>query len=255
MINSYKSILGSIHNFSKYEFLFKIEWKNLNAFDCLLNVAKQFDDSEITLLCYFGLKSFIQSESNLSKLSDINQVINIIVSLLSECARSIALNSSVERKPLKLDLTSDEIKEVLVVSYKQAVFRVTELIVFLTCLTDLNEKYKIDLYENVTLKSCLNVLLFNGNDIEKEFIIKFFWELCKNQRVSMIVRSDVNLYSYLIGVSRNEWIKNKVLLKYSNLILYLIENNFKKNYSMGRRSMKSYKSNIGLENLFDSVRI
>ncbi len=262
MTGVYKSIIGSIHNFSKYEYLFKIEWRNLNQFDGLLNAAKLFEDFEIVLLSYFGLIKFIQYETNLPRLNDLNQVVDVVVCLLSECTKMIALNPNIERKPFKIDLQDEDIKQILVVKYKQAIFRLTELVYFLDCVADIDEKYKLEIYENSGLKWCINVLLFNGNDIEKEYLIKLLWKLCKDQRVSQSIRSDINLYSYLIGISKNEYVKNKTLLKFSNLILFLIENNLNNsNYnSVGRKSLKSLKSNsaakkINLENLFDSIRI
>ena len=198
----YKTIIGSIHNFSKYEYLFKIEWRNLNTFDCLLSTSKLFDDFEIVLLSYLSLIKFIQYDAHVTRMNALNQVANAVVGLLGDCTKIIALNTNVQRKPFKIDLKDEEIKEILVITYKQANFRVTELVDFLDCLANLNEKFKVEIYENPGLKSYLNVLLFNGNDVEKEFIIKLLWNLCKDSRVSRSVCNDVNLYSYLIKRGR-----------------------------------------------------
>jgi hypothetical protein len=234
----------------------------LNTFDCLLNASKLFDDFEIVLLIYLSLIKFIQYDVHLTRLNDLNQVTTTIVGLLGDCTKVIALNTNIQRKPFKIDLKDEEIKEILVITYKQANFRVTELIDFLDCLANFNEKFKAEIYENPGLKSYLNVLLFNGNDVEKEFIIKLLWNLCKDSRVSRSVCNDVNLYSYLVGISKNEYVKNKTLLKYSNLIIYLVETNLNnKNYdSIGRKSVKSLKSNnnntkVGIEHLFDTIQI
>jgi hypothetical protein len=156
--------------------------------------------------------------------NQIRFVISNIVELIGKSSKMIALNENLERKLFKLEINDVEFKEIAIISYKQTIWRLTELISFLAILTELDDKYKFEIYENYRLKTYLNSILFNGNITEKEAIIKLVWKLCMDFRVANLIRNDLNLYSYLLGLSLNKYLKNKILLKYSNLILYLIEN-------------------------------
>ena len=256
MVDSFKSIIGSVHNLSKYEHLYVLEWRYLSAFDCMLNVAALFtQDFEFVLLSYFSLINLTKSRENLAKLVALNQVISAIVELLSECSKKLALNQNLERKPFRLEIVDTDEKEMCIVAYRQTIFRFSELIHFLSRLVDINDFYRHDLYSSFGLSKCVNVLLFNGNDFEKELVIKLVWSLCKDQRVSTSILADINLYSYLLGISKNEHVTNRALLKYSNLILYLIESNVSKQSDNARRRSVSYKSYSEINELFEDIRL
>lgn len=115
---------------------------------------------------------------------------------------------------------------------RDTVWRLTELISFLTKLIDLtaaegrdDSRLKYDLYERHSLKSYLNRILFNGNSIEKEYALKLLWKMSLERRVADSIRADLNLYSFLVGLSMNEFNRNRMLIKYSNCILFALSNN------------------------------
>ena len=256
LANSYKSIIGVIHNLSKYEYLYRNEWREVNALNNLLKLVNSFQelpmfDEQVRLLGYFGAIYLIKTNSDLDKLTDIRFATNNIVELIGKCSKMIALNENLERKLFKLEINDVEFKEIAIVSHKQTIWRLTELISFLTILTELDDKYKFEIYENYQLKTFLNSILFNGNITEKEAIIKLIWKLCMDYRVANLIRSDLNLYSYMLGLSLNKYLKNKTLLKYSNLILFLIEN--KPNTYTNNTSNKSHTNNSNFFNDNDEL--
>ena len=60
--------------------------------------------------------------------------------------------------------------------------------------------------------------------------MKLIWKLCFNSDLNCIFRSDIDLCSFIIGLSYNKLIKSKNILKYCELILYLFDGLEEKNF-------------------------
>lgn len=112
-----------------------------------------------------------------------------------------------------------------VVASRDVIWRLTELLLFLTKLADSSiEIIKYELYERHSLKAYLSRILFNGNSIEKEYALKLLWKLSLDKHVADSIRNDLNLYSFLVGLSMNQFNRNRILIKYANCILFALNN-------------------------------
>lgn len=221
---SYKSILGLVHNMSKYEHQFPDQWKEKNCINCLLQLANEFSNLkflEIRMLVYFSLINLTNEPAHFD---EIRPVTEEVIYLISKCSAKMILQESNLRRVYKLD-EEESLKEIAVVCSNKILWRLTELINFLIKAIELNEKLRYDIFESMNGKVCLSRILFYGNSIEKEYSIRLLWKLSMDKFVAHLIRNDLSLYSYLLGLSKNQLNKNKTLLKYSNYILFLVGTN------------------------------
>jgi hypothetical protein len=151
-----------------------------------------------------------------------------VIDLLRLCSVKLALSdNSIKRRLYKLD-TEPDLVETLILNSRDIVWRLTELINFLVSLAELSDKFKYEMYEcgddhtRHSLQLCLNRILFNGNVTEKEHVLKLIWKLTSDARIACAIKKDIDLYSYIIGLSLNMHNKSKNLLRYSNYILFAL---------------------------------
>jgi hypothetical protein len=225
----FKSLVGCIHNLSKFEHLNKSRWQEVNAMSNLFKVVtlcfdelSSVDLMDIDLLAYFALVRIAKKKSDLDFLDD-KYLIDITV-LIKECGAKLALvGSNVERREYKF---SDHLnmEKVLVISSKENTkWRLTELIEILVKLGDLNEKYKHEIFEMCVMS--LKHILFNGNEVEKEYVLKLLWRFCFNADLLDEIRHDSTLCSFIVGLSINNLLSNQNVFKYCDLILYFLNGN------------------------------
>lgn len=221
MALSYKSFLGLVHNLSKYEHQFPDQWKEKNCINCLLHLAGEFSNLkflEIRMLVYFSLINLTNLPVNFP---EIRPVTEDVIYLISKCSAKMVLQESNLRRVYKLD-EEEGLNEIAVVCSNKVMWRLTELLNFLIKAIELNEKLRYDIFESMNGKVCISRILFYGNAIEKEHSIKLLWKLSMDKFVAHLIQNDLSLYSYLLGLSKNQQNKNKILLKYSNYILFLV---------------------------------
>jgi hypothetical protein len=144
-----------------------------------------------------------------------------VIDLVRLCSSKLALNDNIQRRFYKLE-TEPSLVEILIINSRDIVWRLTELLNFLVTLTELSDKLKYDMYECDTLQLYLNRILFNGNVVEKEHVLKLIWKLTSDARIACAIKRDIDLYSYIIGLSLNMHNKSKNLLRYSNYILFAL---------------------------------
>ncbi|CAF0771048.1 unnamed protein product [Brachionus calyciflorus] len=239
---TYKSFVGLVHNLSKYEHLYPDQWKDTNCFNCLLKLTNDFNNLqflEIRILAYFALINLVDNKlQNLDKLLELKLVVEEVMYLVNKCSTKIVLEEAGLRKVYKIE--NEGLKEIAVISSKEILWRLTELLNFLMRVVDLNDKFKYDIYEGLNGKCYFSRVLFHGNLFEKEYVLKLLWKLCMDKFVANLVRNDLGLYSFILGLSKNQFNKNKSLLKYSNYILFLLNSN---NSLMTNHSDKFLRNN------------
>jgi hypothetical protein len=223
---AYRAILGTVHNLSKYKEAFDSEWDN-NLFSSLLDLsgkfAGRFPNLDIQLLAYFPVLNLFNKASNrIEQLVDIKDILKRIIDLVKIGSTRLALNENIQRRVYKSHEFNSPYFEVLVINSKDIMWRLTELLNFLIQLVELSDKFKHELYEHDSLNIYLNRILFNGNLIEKEHALKLLWKLSTDHRVAKHIMHDLDLYSYIIGLSVNSNNKDKNLLRYSNYILFTL---------------------------------
>jgi hypothetical protein len=240
----YKSIAGTIHNLSKFEPNYRSIWHDLNAYQHLLNLANLFSDNkrklDIDLLAYFSIVNLAKNETDLISLTELNNYILKVVDLIQLAGFDMATNESqlINRKLFKLTDRLTDVKEIAIVTSKENTqWRLTELIEFMIRICDHCERFKLNTFENYTsLKLSIKQLLFNGNELEKEFILKLIWKLCLNsENTRLFLDNEKDVCSFIIGLSYNKLIQNVNILKYCDLILFLFETQQMVNNNSGVR--------------------
>ena len=240
----YKSIAGTIHNLSKFEPNYRSIWHDLNAYQHLLNLANLFSDNkrklDIDLLAYFSIVNLAKNETDLISLTELNNYILKVVDLIQLAGFDMATNESqlINRKLFKLTDRLTDVKEIAIVTSKENTqWRLTELIEFMIRICDHCERFKLNTFENYTsLKLIIKQLLFNGNELEKEFILKLIWKLCLNsENTRLFLDNEKDVCSFIIGLSYNKLIQNVNILKYCDLILFLFETQQMVNNNSGVR--------------------
>lgn len=87
-------------------------------------------------------------------------------------------------------------------------------------ISDLNEKLKLDIYEQVMCS--ISQIILHGNEVEKEYGLKLVWKLCFSRELLLEIKNDLNLNSFIRGLASNGTLWNKNVVKYCELIIYCI---------------------------------
>jgi len=168
----------------------------------------------------------------LISLNDLNDYILKVVNLIEQAGFEMATNDCQLINRKKFKSITDDLKEIAIVTSKENTqWRLTELIEFVIRICDHSDKFKQNIFENYTsLKMAMKQLLFNGNELEKEFILKLIWKLCLNSdNARLFLNNELDVCSFIIGLSYNKLIQNANILKYCDLILFLFETHHKNN--------------------------
>jgi len=234
LAHAFKSFNGTIHNLSKCIHMFAKEWKDTNSINSLLKMVDNFKEipsfySNMRLLAYFGLINLIKFyKQDLERLFELDAILKEIVQLIYDCSKQLDNENKykLQRKLYKLTKDSNVYEEVLVISSREITWSLTELLNFLYKLCELNDKYKYFLYENEHLRIALKQILYNGNEVEKEHVLRLIYKFCFDERVAKSISNDLNFYSFLLGLSNNKYLgETNILTKYANSIMFLLENN------------------------------
>ena len=225
---AFKSFLGCIHNLSKFSHMFSAIWSEVDACASLFKLIKLILDEsnavdlmDIDLITYMAMVRLVKKKSDLEPFTD--KFLRNIFELIEISGKKLALNEPIERKMYKLD-DHLEMQSILIVSsVEKTKWRLTELIEALITLADLNEPLKPDMFQ--VGEASLKQILFNGNEVEKEFVLRLIWKFCFDPDLLKNIRQDVALSSFILGLSLNHNLRNKNLFKYCNLILYFLNGN------------------------------
>ena len=106
-------------------------------------------------------------------------------------------------------------------STEKTKWRLTELIQALIKLADLNAKFRLDIYDQ-TLFS-LKQIVFNGNEVEKEYALKLLWKFCFSEDLLNEIRQDLDLTSFLLGLTANKLNKSVNVMKYAEMVIYALK--------------------------------
>jgi hypothetical protein len=234
LAHTFKSFNGTIHNLSKYIHMFAKEWKDTNGISNLLKMVENFKEipsfySNMRLLAYFGLINLIKFyKTDLERLFELETILKEIVQLTYDCSKQLDNENKykLQRKLYKLTIDSTVYEEVLIISSREIIWSLVELLNFCYKLCELDEKYKYFLYENEHFRIALKQILYNGNEVEKEHVLRLIYRFCFDERITKSIRNDLNFYSFLLGLSTNKYLGEKnILTKYANSIIFLLENN------------------------------
>lgn len=64
-----------------------------------------------------------------------------------------------------------------------------------------SDKLKYDIYFRNGLNKCIRVIIYNGNDVEREYSVLLLWQLCFDKQIATDVLNDSDLYNYINALS------------------------------------------------------
>lgn len=86
-----------------------------------------------------------------------------------------------------------------------------------------NDFLKVDLYFKNEMNSHLRVIIFNGNDIERQYALVILWQLCFQITISKSLIKDTEFYRFIKKLS-NEKHYEKNISKYAGGLTWLLDN-------------------------------
>lgn len=76
-----------------------------------------------------------------------------------------------------------------------------------------NDKVKKDIYETYCNKQYLKSVILNGNEIEKEFSLRVFYQLSFDDNIAEDLMLEKELMKFIYELTKNDDIKRKGLKK------------------------------------------
>jgi hypothetical protein len=228
LFNTYKAIIGSIHNLSKLKKVCSSEWDNVDAVGSLFNATKyltKIETKDLQMLSYFAITNMVETcqVNYIKQLPNLKEMIVMIINLINVCGQQMTDETiTIQRRQYRLN--GQDIKEIAVVSTNGTTWRITELILFLARLADMDDELKVFIYEKHSLRAHLKKILYYGNDIEKEYILRLIWKLVFDDKIAKSIKNDIDMYSLILGLSINPTIQNKTIKKYCDLSILAINN-------------------------------
>jgi hypothetical protein len=74
------------------------------------------------------------------------------------------------------------------------------------------------------MKDHIKKIIYNGNEVEKEFSLKLLYQLCFDDEIAKDLVTDKQIIDYLINLKKDKSVKRKSLLKNCNGILFMLNN-------------------------------
>ena len=241
-------ITDNIYNLSHLKHLFTEQWNTSKYLDTLFNLDLRLKDEDklwnlrLTLIAAIVC---VYEEKNFEKLTDTDMVIKNVSNLIGECAKTIKNKECLRLKTMLYD-QNNRIIRVIVLDNGW------NLIDLIDCLYNMshNDLIKYDIYFTNKLKNYLRIIIYMGNEFEREYALKMLYHLCFERRIVDDVMNDQELQNYIKMINNSD-IKNNTL-KNCNGITWLIEEHYNrtnrttdsssKTESVNKHIMISYNS-------------
>jgi hypothetical protein len=108
----------------------------------------------------------------------------------------------------------------VICSAEKTKWRLTELLHTLLVLVDLDEDLRSQVSDSLLFS--LKQILFNGNEVEKEHVLRLVWKLCLCRELLDEIRADRDLCTFIAGLGLNRSQISREAHKYCQLILYCL---------------------------------
>ncbi len=87
-----------------------------------------------------------------------------------------------------------------------------------------NDNIKLEIYHTFQMKNVLQRIIYNGNEIEKEYSLRCLYQLCFDDKIANDLAVDEKFISYMKQMARRTDFKRKKLNQNSKGILFMISN-------------------------------
>ena len=216
----FKDIFLILFNLTRVYDVYREKWGEMNAFKILLDLIEKLDNTENKLRT-------IMIISNIASDDDLNTIsIDSLEPLSNELERfSRALSDDnffndhcFSRELIQIE--KDQPKhEVIQESGKNLIQYLKTLYNFL-----INDKIKSLFYETLKVKNSIKKIIFNGNDIEKEYAAMALNRFCFDKNVVKDLKNDKNISSFMASLVKKKKETHKNLVKNLKGILWLLLN-------------------------------
>lgn len=225
-----RALLGSINNISTIAGQRRKDFEDMHATSLILDLLEKLkSDTRMRIQLNLALANIV-NDHEIETLPDIKAAIKMLVNLIKECAT--ALSSGKNNLILRRAIDIEEEEEIVTVEIYQLQegYHIYELINGLYKLA-INDTIKYQIYEDYKMKDYLEMIIFNGNDIEKAIALKLLWQLCFDKRVAAFVHQNSKLHEYIKKILNKNQIGNLDVKKYCEGILWSLghSENSKKN--------------------------
>lgn len=89
-------------------------------------------------------------------------------------------------------------------------------------LMSVNDNIKYDIFETNSMRDYLKKLVYNGNEIEKEYSLKLMYQLCFDDQIINDLLKDSPFLAYLTNLSINTDKKHSRLIKNCTCIIWML---------------------------------
>jgi hypothetical protein len=222
-----RASIGSLNNMSKIADDKKMSLHELNAASILMKFATIMKDFPSHRMSAYMASANILNDNEIETLPDTKLVVEDIVSLIKIGATAIQRNRNLIRASVSIDDREESPHETVCI-IKQ--YHIVELLQVLYKIA-VNDKIKMELYENYMLKDYLEKIILHGNLTEKEYSLKLLWQFCFQKLIAKKIHENVNLYKHIEDLFGQADLENKNVKKYAKGIIWSIENieNLKEN--------------------------
>ena len=220
-------VLGTIYNLGRIKHLCSKLWNESNFIDTLFDLAYKIKNNDqfwhLQLMLY-GTISFVYEENNLDKYQDIKQIAETISNLIGSCATNLQLNKEIRTKKMFFLMDKEFPIEVRSVTLIDIGWNLIDLF---DCLYNLAtiDSMKSEIYFQNLLQDYLRIIIYLGNEFEKEYALKLLYQLCFENSIANDVKNNKELYKYIKEMSRyytSSFNRNNSLKSYEGII-WLIE--------------------------------
>jgi hypothetical protein len=137
------------------------------------------------------------SDNDVKNLVHIKSVIKDLVRYTATCANLLTNETSnIERCPMTFESSSEETCQVVITQVNGVYFYLVDFLNVLYHFS-VSDEIKYEIYEQCGMREYLRMIVYHGNQIEKQFALRLLWQLCFDQRVGKHVQEDSKLMNYI----------------------------------------------------------
>jgi hypothetical protein len=197
-----RNILGDFILLSRGYSAYKPEWKKHNAMKVFLNHLDKTKDVLNNKVFTSTVIAFIADDEDVNELTHLKEVIPDLIELLVGCAECFEEGKDIFRESFALD-ESEVFKDIAEVDKNGDLWNLVNIIEALYHLSVI-DTLKSDIYFKFNAVKYLKVIIFRGNEVEKEYSILMLWQLSFDKGVAHDLLKHTELLDYLNRLSSDD---------------------------------------------------
>jgi hypothetical protein len=216
-----RRVIGSIVCIARVYSNNKNVWKEAESVKNLMNYLK-FSKNILDNKIYTALAiAYTADDDDCESLPELKDILPDIVKVISTASKMIK-EESVTRVKLQIDENSNELKSVCCVTHLDTQWSLINLLKALYHMA-VCDKLKYDIYYKQHMNKYLRMIIYHGNDVEREYCLNLLWQLCFDKQIALDVKEDNALFDFISNLAGSESKSNeRNVQKYASGILWMI---------------------------------